>query len=387
LIGAGALFAVFLFASFSVLRFTALFVALVITASKLYSRYLAACLRVRRREAELRAFRYTWVEVEAAVENTGRLPAYMLALHDSPGGIGVFRAVRRLCALGPGSRAVLSWHAYCGERGVYTLGPATVRGSDPLGLFPFRLHCTETAVLFVYPAPAFAALANRNGIPVGALAAPEALCEDLARRRSLRPYQAGDEPRRINWRASARAAAFRGAGESGFMVNEYDPSISAPLVIFLNICGADYSLRKRGLYIERAIEAAAALALAGSRQGRDLGLIIFAPPARIEPAGLFSPSAALVLERLAAAQPSGPAEGGAGSAAGELLRQARTLRYGTRVLYVGPNLEEEAYRSLNTLRRCRLSLEYFVIDEAALGPFAPGHARRYQITETGYAIL
>lgn len=390
LLGAFFLFIVFLFTSFYVVQFIALFLLLTIIASKIYSEYLIRNLRIKRRDKELRAFRYAWTQVEILVENHGRLPAYMLALNDSPGGLAVFRNIRGLCTLRANSRLVITWQGYCAERGVYTLGPVIVRGCDPLGLFPFHLSYPETTTLFVYPAPAFADLKSPGGIPLGTLLTPNALYEDLTRCRSLRPYHTGDEPRRINWKASARVGAARGVEGSGLMVNEYEATISFPVFIFLNIARLDYSLRKRDLYMERAIEAAAALCLMASRQRQALGIIIYSPQA----ATIIAPSTFTlvpILERLAAVKHGSPesssAESSASSAAALLLERGKYLPYGTRLLYVGPDLGDEAYRGLNTLKRYHLSLEYLIIDEKTVPPLVPGNSRRYQIKESGYEIV
>ncbi|MDR0376092.1 MAG: DUF58 domain-containing protein [Treponema sp.] len=391
LLGACFLFIVFLFTSFYVVQFITLFLALIIIASKIYSECLIRSLRIKRRDKELRAFRHTWTQVEILVENHGRLPAYMLALNDSPGGLAVFRGIRGLCTLRANSRLVIAWHGYCAERGVYSLGPVIARGCDPLGLFPFRLSRPETTTLFVYPAPAFAGIKSPGGIPLGALLTPNTLYEDLTRCRSLRPYHSGDEPRRVNWKASARVGAARGGMESGgLMVNEYEATISFPVFIFLNAARLDYNPRKRDLYMERAIEVAAALCLMASRQRQALGIAIYSPQAT----SIIAPSTFTlvpILERLAAVKHDSPdlssPESISPSAAATLLERGKRLPHGTRLLYVGPDLGDEAYRGLDALKRYHLSLEYLVIDERAMPPLVPGNSRRYQIKESGYEIV
>ncbi|MDR0706711.1 MAG: DUF58 domain-containing protein, partial [Treponema sp.] len=214
------------------------------------------------------------------------------------------------------------------------------------------------------------------------------LYEDLTRCRSLRPYHIGDEPRRINWKASARVGAARGAEGSGLMVNEYEATISFPVFIFLNLARLDYGLRKRDLYMERAIEVAAALCLMAARQRQALGITIYSP----QSTSIIAPSAFTlvpILERLAAVKHGSPepsAESGV-SAAALLLERGKYLPYGTRLLYVGPDLGDEAYRGLNTLKRYHLSLEYLIIDEKTMPSLVPGNSRRYQIKESGYEIV
>jgi hypothetical protein len=70
-----------------------------------------------------------------------------------------------------------------------------------------------------------------------------------------------------------------------------------------------------------------------------------------------------------------------------MLDQGKYLRYGTRYLYVGPDLGDEAYISLNALKRYHLSLGYLVIDPRALPPLVPGNSPRWRIKEDGSEII
>jgi uncharacterized protein (DUF58 family) len=429
---------VYLFAPLYLLRFLSLFVLFVVLGARLYSEYLIRRLRVIRRDREIRCFRFEWADVELTVENLCPLPAFMLAMGDWPGDLGVFKGHKRLATLPARSRLVFSWRAYCSERCTGSLGPAQLRCSDPLGLFPFSAVAEDTTRLVVYPAPGLIDIPNPGGIPLGKLPSPKPLYEDLTRRRSLREYRPGDEPRRINWKASIRnladqnplrsgpgdpAVAPRSAGPS-LLVNEYEAAISYPLVVFLNLDPYEYSLSKRELWFERAIEGAAALCLMASRDRQDLGIILYTPwgeeTPETGPVTLIKPGPLTllpILERLAAikrprgpeVKPAGegnaaqaPAGRGADQEAGNetgkeadplrgstrsLLDQGKRLPYGTRLAYTGPELPEEDYIALNSLRAHHLSLEYLVLDERRLGPQAPGGAPRYQMREGGYDIL
>jgi hypothetical protein len=286
---------------------------------------------------------------------------------------------------------LFTWQGFCAERGIFTLGPATIRGSDPLGLFPFQLTAHETSRLFVYPGFFSINLKAPKGIPLGNMISPNPLYEDISRRRSLRPYQRGDEPRRINWKVSARITH---AG--GFMINEYDATASYPLMIFINADKNDYPVKKQGAYIERVIEAAATLCLKASRERQELGIIIYTS-CHEGGISVIAPSAFTlipILERLAAldwsATPDAPSESGEGELRGSaraMLNQGKYLPYGTRFLYTGPDLGDEAYMSLNTLKKHHLFLEYLVIDERSVLSLVPGNSPRYKIKESGYDIV
>jgi uncharacterized protein (DUF58 family) len=350
----GIFIVVYLFAPFHLLQFAALFVFFVILGSWLYSEYLIRRLKVSRRDTEIRCFRFEWADVELVVENSGRLPAFMLALGDSPGEVAVFRNHKRLITLPGRSRLALVWQAYCSERRIGSLGPAQLRCADPLGIFPFSATARETTRLVVYPTPGMIDISSPGGIPLGKLASRNPLYEDLTRRRSLREYRSGDEPRRINWKASIRLAGMQGTHTAPrFLVNEYEAAISYPLVVFLNLDPFEYVMEKRELWFERAIEAAAAVCLMAARERQDLGIILYNPWGRGAegPETLIKPSPFTLLpimERLAAIKrPQGPEVDvqyvGLRGSARSLLDQGKQLPYGTRLVYTGPELPEEDY--------------------------------------------
>jgi hypothetical protein len=382
----------YLFAPFALLQFVCVLFLFILIGSRVYSEYLVRNIRISRRDSEYRGFRQEWVQIELKVENHGLLPAFMLIISDTTGMLSVSKDHKALHTLLRRSWVLFKWQGFCAERGIFTLGPAIIRGSDPLGLFPFQLTAHETSRLFVYPGFFSINLKAPKGIPLGNMISPNPLYEDISRRRSLRPYQRGDEPRRINWKVSARITH---AGV--FMINEYDATASYPLMIFLNVDKNDYSVRKQGAYIERAIEAAATLCLKASRERQELGIIIYTS-CQEEGLSVITPSAFTlipILERLAAldwsatpdAPPTESGEGNLRSSARAMLNQGKYLPYGTRFLYTGPDLGDEAYMSLNILKKYHLFLEYLVIDEHSLLPLVPGNSPRYKMKESGYDIV
>jgi len=385
--GIGILIPFCLFTPLALIQFICLFLLFLLLGSRLYSEYLIRNIRVSRRDSELRVFRYEWVKVELKVENRGMLPAFMLVLGDAPGNLSVLKFRKTLCTLARRSWTLMTWEGHCSERGVSTLGPALVRGCDPLGLFPFQLTAVETARLYVYPIFRSITLNAPGGIPLGNITKANPLYEDITRCRSLRPYNPGDEPRRINWKASARMS-FK---HTDLMVNEYEVTASYPLMIFLNADKNEYPVKKQGVFIERAIEAACALCLRASREKQELGIIFYTSSGEggisvIAPAAF---TLVPILERLAALDWTATASAAVTEHASEraMLEQGKHLSYGTRFLYIGPDLGDEAYISLNSLKRYHLSLEYLIIDERAMPSLVPGNSRRYKMKEEGREIV
>ena len=376
---------IFIFTPWRPIQFVCLFFIFLLLGSRLYSEYLCRCLRITRRDRELRGFRHEWIDVELVVENHGRLPAYMLASGDSPGMIAVFKDNKSLGTLGGLRSRMLKWQGFSTYRGLYILGPAQLRGSDPLGLFPFVLTSDETCRLFVYPAPGHVRLKPPGGIPLGVLASGNPFHEDLTRRRSIREYTGGDELRRINWKASARMTT---NDSFTLMVNEYESSLSYPLVVFLNADPAEYAPRTREYYLERIIEAAASLCVMASRDRQTLGFILYTSP--FEPAEIISPAASAhipILERLAVFErrkihEDEDADNNKGSVT-ILLEKAKTLPFGTRLVYAGPFPGAEKLQFIDSMKKSHITIEYLMIDEAAI----PRVKHHYQVKERGYDIL
>jgi len=380
------LFVIYLFTPLALIQFLCVFFLFILISSRLYVEYLIRNIRVIRQDSELRVFRHEWVNVELKLENRGLLPAFMLVLGDGSGILAVLRLRKIICTLGRRSWTMMSWQGYCGDRGIFTIGPAMVRGADPLGLFPFQLTAVETSVLYVYPVLCSISLKHPAGVPLGSMISPNPLFEDTTRCRSLRPYNPGDEPRRINWKMSAHMESI--------MVNEYDATASYPLMIFLNLDRNEYPLRKRGAFIERAIEAAAALCLKAAQERQEFGIIFYASSEK-DGISVIAPSAFTlvpILERLATLNWStlnDPAKEPAKerSSALAMLEQGKYLSYGTRLLYAGPDLGDEAYIILNSLKRYHLSLDYLIIDEHSMPSLVPGNSRRYKMKESGREII
>jgi len=393
----------YLFTPLALVQFLCLFFLFLLIGSRLYSEHLIRNIRVIRNDLELRVFRHEWVRVELKIENHGLLPAFMLVANDLPGDVQVFNMQKIFRTLSRKSWTLFHWDGLCADRGIFSVGPAVIRGADPLGLFPFHLTAKDRTRLFVYPVVRSISLKNSRGIPLGNLCSDNYLFEDITRYRSLRPYNPGDEPRRINWKASAHVSG-SAQQSSDLLINEFDATASYPLMIFLNLEENDYRKKNRKILMERVIEAAAAVCLKASKERQEFGIIIYTSPLE-DGISVIAPSAFTIvpiLERLAAIDWTKPANavGSPGNAAGiaynstlahnsalVMLNQGKHLPYGTRYIYAGPDLGDEAYFNLNSLKKHHISPEYLVIDERHVSSLVPGNSPRYQIKENGYEII
>lgn len=290
------LVAVLLFIPHRTLQFLCLLYLAVLGASFLYSRFLSARVVVRRRDPLLRAHRFEPMEIVLIVENRSPLPVYGVSVIDTLGPLFSREPGKFVLRLHPWERKRISYTVESQHRGEYHVGPAVVLGSDPLGLFPWKMRHDERERLIIYPEVLPLALPMDSGLPAGNVRAGNRIYEDVTRYRSLREYMPGDDARTINWKVSARMGSL--------FSTEYVPLLFAPVLILLNMNREDYPFRFRYHWVERAAVLAASLVMRFLSLRQEIGLIASAsmgaraelPIARISGA---PGHAAAILEMLA----------------------------------------------------------------------------------------
>ncbi len=155
----------------------------------------------------------------------------------------------------------------CSARGVFSFGPAVLRSGDPFGWLVREERLPARESLLVYPVVApieSFGLPPRH--PFGERATPRRLLEDPLRVAGVREYIRGDDPRRIHWKATARAGELRS--------KIYEPSSQYRLLILLDIntyqeawMGLDPEIQ------ELTIAAAASIAMWALDEGYAVGLL------------------------------------------------------------------------------------------------------------------
>lgn len=141
---------------------------------------------------------------QLSVINSSWLPKLWLEVRD--GSTLPDHHVSRVAALlWPRGRQDWSAQTVCSTRGQFTLGPMTLVGGDPFGLFQSTRQLSATALVLVYPA----------SVPIETFTAMSGDMSggDSDRRKAqfvttnaagVREYQPGDSMNRIHWRSSAR---------------------------------------------------------------------------------------------------------------------------------------------------------------------------------------
>lgn len=160
------------------------------------------------------------------------------------------------------------------DRGAYTFGPMMLQSGDPLGVLTRQQNIEQPTHLLVHP---LVIPLERLGLPArapfGDMATPRRLLADPLRIAGVRDYVAGDDPRHIHWKASARTGAL--------YTKVFEPSSHHTLTIFLDLrtFGRDDRLFGQGQFVgvdhdlsELAISAAASVASWALEQGYAVGL-------------------------------------------------------------------------------------------------------------------
>ncbi len=228
-------------------------------ASALFARWSRQRLRVRRRLSDQRVAPGMRVVVELEIENEAPAPTSFLLLEDRvPPSLG--RPARLVLAGIPArARQRASYTLTAQARGRYTLGPLVVDISDPFALTRMRMEFDQRDDLVVVPE--VENLEAGSSSPFGQ-ASGLSLARHLFRTGeefyTMRPYQEGDDLRRIHWPSVARS------GE--LMIRQDESSRRASAVLFLDT--RESALGKvRTPAFERGVSAAASVGVLLARSG------------------------------------------------------------------------------------------------------------------------
>jgi uncharacterized protein (DUF58 family) len=232
--------------------------------SYLWVRSLARGLRL------IREMRFGWAQVGDRLEerftliNEGWVPGLWVEVIDHST-MPDYR-VSRVTGVGGGSQN--RWHTQgvCSRRGLFTLGPTSLRAGDPFGLYTVSLHYSDSATLMVTPPilslPSIeVAPAGRAGEGRPRADAPERTVSAA----SVRDYLPGDSLRWIHWRTSAH--------HDSLFVRLFDGTPAGDWWIFLDMDRRVQVGEGQVSTEEYGVILAASLADQGLRAGRKVGLV------------------------------------------------------------------------------------------------------------------
>jgi uncharacterized protein (DUF58 family) len=155
--------------------------------------------------------------------------------------------------LGPGAERQLTWQVTLPRRGRHRLPAVWITTRFPFGLFERREQAASEAEVLVFPAvdPVPPERLRRHGGPGQVATRRRGRGDDLY---NLRPYRAGDDPRLIHWRSSAKTPEL--------MVRELAEDAARDVRLILT-----GDARRDAPRFERALSEAASLAVHFLRAG------------------------------------------------------------------------------------------------------------------------
>lgn len=232
-----------------------------------------------------RQMRFGWAQVgdrlveRFTLHNEGWAPAVWAEIRDSST-LPDYKVSR---GTGVGGHEIIRWHteAVCLRRGLFTLGPTTVRSSDPFGIFSVTIHFPSSLPLLVLPP--VVPLPDIQVAPGGRSgdARPRANVLDYSvSAASVREYAPGDSRRWIHWRTTAR--------QRKLFVRLFDSTPAADWWILLDMDRRVQVGEGENATDEYGVILAASLADLGIRRRRAVGLVaqgedlVWIPPAEGE---------------------------------------------------------------------------------------------------------
>ena len=260
-------------------------------------------------------------------------------------------------ALSPRGNSSTSWQVrtLCRARGRYQLGPATLRGGDPFGLFEVRRPAAKGVSVVVYPATAsLPAFPLPGGALLGGTNRRERTDQITPNAAGIREYVAGDAYNRIHWLSTARL--------NKLMVKEFEPDPIADIWIALDMNGSVHVGLAPESTEEYAVHAAASVARHFLSAGWAVGLLSMASEHHDLPPERGDRQLIKMLEELAVIRASGA------TPLGEVL-VSEGARFGRRatVIAITPSRSPVWVAALSTLMERGVRSIAIVVDVESFG--------------------
>jgi uncharacterized protein (DUF58 family) len=262
----------------------AILLSLVAASAWLWQRFGLAAFHYERTLSVTHANFGESVDLDITVENRKPLPLVWLDVQDQfPEALPVvgvtldssqvpLRATfRTVFDVRPYERVRRHYTVIAAARGWYRFGPVLLQTGDPLGLVRTSEELPQTVELIVHPeVRPLTAFGLPAELPLGDSKPRRPLIEDPFTVDGIRPYAAGDLPRQINWRASARTGDLQS--------KRYEKRTSPSLQIMLDANTFEHFWEGQDTArLERAISLAASVASDALARGYQVGFVANAP--------------------------------------------------------------------------------------------------------------
>ena len=233
-------------------------------------------------------------------------------------------------ALDPGENEGLVYKFPSPPRGHTPIGPLLVRARDPLGLYMVEEKlASDTVAVLPKPEKVRGTELRPGHLGPWPGTLPSRTTGYGSEFYSLRAYSSGDDPKRINWKATARYRRL--------VLNETESERVTDVMVVLDTDVAFYESSERELF-ERGVRAAASMASLLLRQGNRVGLVLQGVERGIVRPAFGKRQERRILYMLAAAKP-----GGSVLPTGYVVSQLARLLLPSRaqVVLVSPLLDNE----------------------------------------------
>lgn len=198
-------------------------------------------------------------------------------------------------SLGAGEEGHFTFEFPAPSRANYQIGPLIVRSRDPFGFYLKEARLAPQT-LSVMPKPERLRRANLRPRHVGPW--PGSILSRMlgigTEFYSLREYVPGDDPKRINWKASAHS--------NSLIINETEAERVTDVMVVLDTDVTLFRPSEQDMF-ERGVEAAASICSSLLRQGNRVGLVLQGGERGSVPAGFGKRHERKILYLLAAAKP------------------------------------------------------------------------------------
>ena len=254
-------------------------------------------LQLMRRIVPGESFGDEEIRVESLIGNKTPANLSNVEIHEFlPGGLTLQKGSHHLHAsLSPFQSVELLMEFSNPGRGHYRIGPMIVRVQDPFGLYLVEKRLEpETAVILPRPEKIRIAELRPRHLGPWPGAIPSRTLGPGTEFYSLRSYVAGDDPKRINWKASARYQRL--------IINETEAERVTDVMLVLDTDVSVLEASEAELF-ERGIGAAASMARFLLKQGNRVGLIMQGEERGVVPPAFGKRHERKILFLLAAAKP------------------------------------------------------------------------------------
>ncbi|OQY26870.1 MAG: hypothetical protein B6I38_10760 [Anaerolineaceae bacterium 4572_5.1] len=242
----------------------------------------------------------------------------------------------------------------CSRRGLYTIGPTSLRTGDPFGIFTVSIkYLATTNMVVVPPVVALPAIEVAPGGRIGEGVRVVKTLDQTVTASGVREYRPEDSLRFIHWPTTAR--------RDEFFVRTFDSTPASDRWIFLDLFQEAQAGREEQATEEHGIILAASLANRALENGKGVGLALHGETLTWLPPCLEESQKWAIMRALAMAQT------GELSLKAFLERTRKSIKHRSSLVIITPDLSGEWLDPLGLLMRRGIVPTVLLIDAAAFG--------------------